>query len=146
MKKKLLFTIFVTALLAACVPARDPVQSRGIESLAETRPVWVGQILSPTELTPNTFLWKVYKDDESLILIMSPAYTKDGACRYDFVHWRGDWPLGRFIYSGFCTDAGLVAYEPIGWWNPYNHLERSNKAPLSDDQFKALALFMQPAP
>ncbi len=152
MKKKLLFTIFVTALLAACAPARNLVPSMfgykisGYETggVVPTRPIWDGQILSPTELTAGAFLWEVHQNDEYLVLIMSPAYNKDGDCRYDFTYWREDWPLGRFITSGYCADAGLIAYEH--GWNPNNHLMPSSRAPLSDDQLKALALFMQPAP
>jgi hypothetical protein len=146
MKKLLLFTILVMVIVAGCITALSPdLPKAGCLELVATRPVWKDQILSPTELKANTFVMEVHENEEYLVLIMSPSYIKDGKCRFDSMYWNVDSQLGKFVFSNYCTDHGLVEYDG-GGWNPHNHLTYTGRQALSDEQFKVLALLMTPAP
>ncbi len=147
---------FVLALLAlgltgcyksACRVPEEAVGGRfgpmmGQPTLPKERPIYANQVLNPKELVRGQFLFEHNPQGQFLILVLSTGYNdSNGKCRFDSVYWEGDWPGGTIIFSSFCADHGLVAYDS-GVWNT-NYLEKTNREPLTEEQIQALMLFLQ---
>lgn len=103
--------------------------------------------LNPEDIHAGDILYEVHKDSESMILVVKPPYMNGDDCKFDYVWWENNRPKGSFIWSGYCSDAGMVEYSgPLYGWNPTNYLKSSGESPLTQDEAQKAIENLKPEP
>lgn len=131
----------------------DSIHSRLMPTIIEmqaehspVRPVRPDQ-LDLEDIHTGDILFKVNKNYEHKILVVKSPYMVDGDCKYDYVIWENGAPFGKFIRSGYCSDAGLVEYTGTFYgWNSSNYLKRTDENSLTPEQIEEAIKDMRPFP
>ena len=93
-----------------------------------TRPHWgYRQVRTLRGVHAGQIYWKITsipQYNQKIIVLCEPFQDSRGNWKYKYANWPFDKKGRNFSSEGFCSDAGVVAYND-GLWNRINHLRRT---------------------
>ena len=126
------------------LPNDDKLSEETYSSVSPTR-IHRPEQLDPEDVKIGNILLEFGQHRSNKLLVVKPPYNVGSDCMFDYVWWENGKPWGSFIWTGYCSDHGLVPYDNH-MWNRHNYMTRSEEPPLRPQEVQEAIKDIRPDP